>query len=452
MEFDADRYQARLAGSEIVGETLRRLSQLSIAQQGAFADLEEYRREGRLGDDLPRLIVANVDQLSDQARDALDQVLAEQKTGMFDTHPCLRDRVASALETDAPGVFHLELPATVLFGDFSALCRTSTFDFYRQIFGKNFRLTDMHPVADLLGKREKSQQDVKALARYFQGTFNVLRPIRLPNVLTESDAPRQTLDRLRQAREQMLSAAPAYAAAFAEYDKSDTQLLEAGAADALLTARIKVKPADFSQPMTSPATVLQLRQGANYRLGQLAPRLEPLERWAEHRLLAALELLQQPKVAARVADAQQRLSETQRILAALAVAAPQIDSYLQLRNRMVVLGALIPRLAGQQENATLRGMLERNVSLLVREIRDLQYELSMARYPFSHAAAEPTLAEFLVSVPFRDDDWNGVLGAGGELAEGFPRLYVRMLGRLAALAEEIEGVFGLAPLPEPAAQ
>ncbi|HXT57879.1 MAG TPA: hypothetical protein VN699_04560, partial [Pirellulales bacterium] len=344
--------------------------------------------------------------------------------------------------------FHLQSPATVLFGDFAALCRTSTFDFYRQVFGKNFRLTDMHPVAELLGKQEKLKQDAQALARYFQGTFNVLRPIRLPNVLRESANPRQTLALLRQAREQMLSAAPGYAAAFADYDKADTQLLEAETADALLTARIKVKPADFGQPMVSPAAVLQLRQRANQRLGQLSPQLELFERWSEHRLLAALELLEHPKVAERVADAHQRCEEAQRILAALAVAAPQIGSYLQLRNRMVLLMSLASHLSDQKDNAALRGLLEKNVSLLAREIRDMQYELSRARYPFKHAKAEPTLAEFLISGPFREDDWNGVIGAGSELVESFPRLYVRMLGWLAALAEEIEAVFGFTPLSE----
>ena len=44
----------------------------------------------------------------------------------------------------------------------------------------------------------------------------------------------------------------------------------------------------------------------------------------------------------------------------------------------------------------------------------MQYELSRARYPFKHAKAEPTLAEFLISGPFREDDWNGVIGAGSE--------------------------------------
>jgi hypothetical protein len=122
---------------------------------------------------------------------------------------------------------------------------------------------------------------------------------------------------------------------------------------------------------------------------------------------------------------------------------------LELRNQLAVFMALASRLQGRQENATLMGMLERNLSHIIRSIRDMQHELSMARYPFGHAKADPTLAEYLVSGEFDDRDWNAVLGAANELVEGFPRLYVRMLGRLVALAEEIEAAFGLPQLPEP---
>lgn len=450
MEFDADSYEARLAGSETFATTARQLALLNVATHGAYADLDEYRREGRLADDLPRLIVANVGQIPEKLREQIDKHIAESEAGLFDTHPADRDRIAFAREQQAPGIFHVELPAQVLFSDFAALSKTCTFDFYRQRFGKEFRLSDMHPVEQLLARQEKTQEDVKALGRYFQGTFNVLRPIRLPGILPNGEAdPRQTLTLLKQAREQMLLAVPAYATAIAAYDKADTQQLEADQADVLLHAKLKVKPDDFSQPMVRPGVVLQLRQGAIHQQRQLSPQLDPLERWAEHRLHSALILMQLPKVAARIPSAAERLDESQRILAAYSVAGAQLGSYLQLRNQFAVLMAMISRLEGQQENATLMGMLERNVSQLVRGVRDLQHELSMARYPFGHAKADPTLTEFLVPDIFNDQDWNAVFSAAQELLEGFPRLYVRMLGRLVALAEEIEAVFGLPQLPEP---
>src|SRR6185437_1952057 len=132
MEFDADRYEARLAGSDCFARTARQLALLDTATRGAFADLDEFRREGRLADDLPRLIAANAEQLPPNILAQIDERLVEHETGLFDTHPCDRDRIANARALHAPGLFHRQSPATVLFGDFAALCRTSTFDFYRQ--------------------------------------------------------------------------------------------------------------------------------------------------------------------------------------------------------------------------------------------------------------------------------------------------------------------------------
>src|SRR5690348_10686166 len=46
------------------------------------------------------------------------------------------------------------------------------------------------------------------------------------------------------------------------------------------------------------------------------------------------------------------------------------------------------------------------------QIREMQTELSRVRYPFGHAKAEPTLAEFLLPEPFNDADWPAVIAAG----------------------------------------
>src|SRR5438105_1719302 len=48
----------------------------------------EFYREGRLADDLPRLIMANVQQFSAETRSALDELMQQSRTGWLDSHPC----------------------------------------------------------------------------------------------------------------------------------------------------------------------------------------------------------------------------------------------------------------------------------------------------------------------------------------------------------------------------
>lgn len=450
MEFNADCYEIRLAGSDCFESTTRQMALLNAATQGAFADLGEFASEGRLGDDLPRLIVANARQVTAEGMRLINEQVDEEKAGMFSTHPSSRDRIEQARQEAAPGVFHVELPTASLFRDFSALSRTCTFDLYRSMFGKRFKLTDMHPVDQLLARQEKTIEDFKSVQRFFQGTFNLLRPLRLPAAsLTRESTGGELAAQLKEARQAMLDRLPAHKALFAEYDQADTHWLEAEAADALLTAQLRIKPEEFKQRMLSLPATREARIDARDRMERISPQLVPLEQAALRRLWCALELVEVEKVAPRISEARQRIDEMHRVRAAAVVAGGQINLWLALRNRFSVLGALFSRLEGQKENATLLGTLEKNISQLVRQIRDLQHELSQVRYPFDHAKAEPTVAEFLLPQPFNDGDWGAVLNAGHALVEGFPRLYARMFGRLTALAEEVESLLGLPRLPQP---
>jgi len=66
MELDADRFETRLAGSEIFESTAKQLVVLSIAHRRSIDDLRGFYQEGRLGNDLPHLIMANIEQFDDK--------------------------------------------------------------------------------------------------------------------------------------------------------------------------------------------------------------------------------------------------------------------------------------------------------------------------------------------------------------------------------------------------
>jgi hypothetical protein len=406
-----------------------------------------------LSDDLSWLIVANAEQITPKGLELIERGIDEEKTVLFATHPASRDRIARTREEQAPGMFHIERPAATLFSDFVALSRTCTFDLYRSLFGKRFKLTDMHPVEQLLAKQEQTVGDLKSLNRYFQGTFNILRPLRLPSApLREGPGPSELAGQLKEARESMLARRSDYVAAFRDYDQADTDWLEAEAADALLTVRVRVKPEDFKQRLVDPKTAMAARASARSRLEQLSPRLVPLEQLTVRRLAAALDLVHVEKVAARIPNSRERIAESERLRTAVALVGSQVGGWLGLRNRMTVLRALFSRLNGQRENAALLGSLEKNMSLLIRQIRDVQGELSRVRYPFQHATKDPTVAEFLLPEPFDERDWSAVLSAGSALEEGFPRLYARMFGRLTGLAEQVEALLGMPRLADPTSE
>src|SRR4029434_97195 len=115
MEYDADRYEARVAGSETIVQTAEKLVALNAAADAAFSDLSSAWQERRLCDDLPALIRWRENDMPLDVRLAVTKHTRALDTGWLDTHPSDADRIASARRENTAGVFMLEAPASVLF-------------------------------------------------------------------------------------------------------------------------------------------------------------------------------------------------------------------------------------------------------------------------------------------------------------------------------------------------
>ena len=151
MEFDADRNETRLVGTECFAETSRRLLLLGLAANGAQAlAAGPWKKAGRLPDDLSAVIAALADGVSREDALKIEAELRKTRTGLFDTHPAHGERVASARRENAPGVLHLDGPATRLFKDFPRLSRAVSLDFYRRVIGKGVKRDALVPLAALL--------------------------------------------------------------------------------------------------------------------------------------------------------------------------------------------------------------------------------------------------------------------------------------------------------------
>jgi Zn-dependent protease with chaperone function len=151
MEYDADRKMAQVVGSETFQATAQQIAIMSVAE-GICFDLaaHSWHKNQRLPDDLSALLRSLAENLPPQVRQQLEKSLRQTKTGLFDTHPSEGERRANARRENAPGIFHLDRPATELISDFVKLSRAITLDFYRLVFGKRVRLGNLVPSSILL--------------------------------------------------------------------------------------------------------------------------------------------------------------------------------------------------------------------------------------------------------------------------------------------------------------
>jgi hypothetical protein len=451
MEYDADRCQARLVGSPLVASVLRRVNVVLAAERGAFVDLGENWKEGRLADDLPRLIAANVEQLPPQAMQAIDAGIERGRTGLFDTHPADRDRIASAVREDAPGVFHLDGPATDLFRDFDALAQAATADYYRGVFGPQFTPDHLLPVAEIVRGTEDAEAGRHAVDRLFLGRFTPYRPLPLPaGAPAQPGDPKAALRALKELRGELPVAREGYGAALDRQGEAFGTLIKAQAAATMSRCDFKYKAADYDVPRASLDAARSASDAATRKMDDESAALDAFEQVIVRRLSLALGLLEHEAVAKRMEDPEAWRGEARALYPVAAFLVGRVwPKLMPLARDRIALLSVLQHYQGNEQN-------ERLVNAILRGGRDLHdrlQELAAALggemlYPFDHAAGEVTLKAFaLPSIPDA--------GAIGELIETAEAaldrllpLHSRLLGRLTLAAEAVETALGL-PLLEP---
>lgn len=450
MEFDADRYEARLSGTRCFAQTQRQILHMTIAHQGALSDLGDFYKEGRLADNLPRLVVANVEQLDEKARQKIRKIISKTETSVFDTHPCDRDRVESARDEATNGIFRVEQPAEQLFRRYQYQAKAVTWDMYKAIFGDKLKKKDIHPVEQLLHRQRYQQENYKALFRFFQCAPSWYRPLSTPGIaLKPPQDVKQTIAKVKTSRQKMIDTAPRYQMAWKKYDKADTRQLECELAESLLKARLSVPKDLFKVPLGNYDDIERRLDAADYIQSKQEPYLAPFEDAAAARLYSALRLLRDPTMQRRLEHHEALTREVDELVELFGHVNGRLGQLLQIRNDQIVLGLLISMLEGNDGNRQLLARIFDTMNSLHDLIHDLSEVLAFVPYPFDHASEDMTVAEFMLPELPEEENPIELYEAAGAIGESLPAIQTRVLGRMCQIAEIVETSLGLETLPQP---
>jgi hypothetical protein len=147
MEYDADSYQFKLAGSAAFENTMRQLHILGATLDRTYKDLRtSWNLNRRLPDDFPAYFLKHAGQVSAAERTRLEDTMGLAPSGLFDTHPSNGDRIRRARQAGEPGVFDLDAPATVLFSNFVIPARQVTVLHYHDDLGIPVEMALLVPV------------------------------------------------------------------------------------------------------------------------------------------------------------------------------------------------------------------------------------------------------------------------------------------------------------------
>ena len=278
MEYDADSYEVKIAGTEAFGKTMTHLRDLNLAQFHSAGYIQSELGSGRLPADLPLFLVT---WHKSRSADALTVKEApDHKSGLFDTHPSDGERIAAAERAADRGILSGgHEPALRLFRDLDALSRLATRHHYedRGVLDEVSLVDALDSVRASLGREERQ----KAMFTIYNYGIAKSRPQQLPELgAPETPAADVQTSRVPDALER--------------YDESTTQRTKSFVAHELFHAGYRgFEPAEFGLDEWTLEATLASEKEATEKMAVLARVIEPYERACAIRVARGLERLEQ---------------------------------------------------------------------------------------------------------------------------------------------------------------
>jgi membrane associated rhomboid family serine protease/Zn-dependent protease with chaperone function len=295
MEYDADRCQALLSGSDAFEACLLRIYDLMWARQRVEIELQRSWVDQRLPDDISQVVARRFRKPSAELRAFIDQVL-QKTTDRWDTHPAAGDRIRAIRDVAASGVFHVNDAAEGLFADFATLGKEATRFFYEKSRGLSLDAMQLVPSDDFLTGLEAIDRQHQAVLRFFRSAPFAMGA--LPSSCLALRAPDQLVPIAAEARTRMHRLQSAFADVMKRFTESWTRFSALTLARYLSVIGVPVPAGQLDirreevRDVGLPAATIAARNRVSAERDRLVLDLQPLERAAADRIGADLGLLQ----------------------------------------------------------------------------------------------------------------------------------------------------------------
>ena len=166
MEFHADLYAIRVAGSRAFGESVETFAGGKAAMQRGMQMAQRAAADGRYPEDVAALTAVCFARVSAEDRRELARQ-SRYTIGLgYDSHPDDTDRLARSDQEHDPGVLTEQGAAKDLFTDFEALCREET----RRFFGDAAK--EFSPALTLLAEDDRRDAQDAGRINFFGAVYD----------------------------------------------------------------------------------------------------------------------------------------------------------------------------------------------------------------------------------------------------------------------------------------
>ena len=428
MEYDADSYEIKVAGSQAFVRTMVRLRELGMGAHFAYHDVRQGLGHGALPAHWPSFMVERSRQMPEELLAHLRST-EDGKTGVFDTHPCDADRVRAAEAAAAEGVLvGADSRASQLFRDFDALSAAATRHHFEHDLGISLDDVTLVDTAVALRESENRRENFSASERFFGDGASLYRPLRLHVSEAEALETGALLARLAAARDAMANAADP-ASRYGEFNQLESKRQKAFAARALLAAGFaSVSAEDFELAAGTADAAAKAEDEARNRQRTLASVLEAFEAAAADRLSCALALLR-----SSTGPSDESRNEMLSLVEALNALGEAIPGVHELR-RLDIASQLVEANAESSPNGERAAAYARQLDRRFIDCREtVRRGLAAVACPARFTASPMTVAERCGMPP-----GGGPYETASEIVDRVLSLYSGILGRLAAVALQVE--------------
>ncbi len=383
MEFSADRYEARLCGSQEWIATMKRILELTAAQATALEQAREmYMQRKELPDDLASLIAAASRRLRPMDRVEIDASMTKTTCSWLDSHPAPGARAAAVLKLNEPGILASELPAVALFMNARQISRSASHGAYRQLLGRRIVETTLVQSADLLSGHHDATRKESLAGAMLGYTPPLWRPFapRLGEPLPPADP--KLAHRVWRAAVSQMATMPSLADAAHQYAAADEQLFKCERASVMLQFRVGVPGRAIGISTPNAHGVSSARREAQDRLAQCAALLDERTELATKRVSNALKLLATPALCKRISSGETLLKRATVLVAAVGVLS---ENAVSLRDVRLGIEGLVELLKATEKNEArlkdLKAPIKERVQNVRRGLQTIEDALNVVRDP-----------------------------------------------------------------------
>ena len=448
MEFDADRYEARLVGTDVFEATSRELSLLFGSQSMAHEDQYRYWQTGILCEDLSALTMFHRGAMDRTTQRKIQGAVDRGETSWDASHPCDRDRIANVRKDKRLPVFASDLPASSLFRNFDEMSKSLTQSHYYEAIGGELFPNQFRTIKALKEKDVILKGGGEVVTRFFGGSVH---DTSLPRLVYPNGTPKnasQVENALSKLQTQLKERERETLPVLGKIDKYRERHDLRRQAALLVKLDWPFTPREFE---VSSAT----KEGVARDLAQTEAALDRYlatrQAYADvvgKKLGLLLSLLRIPRLAQQIEDAPTRVKRLKQWLSAYKCLGAQQEQWSNLEN-CVQDFLFLKRLweATVEEEDEDDGLIE-EIKHTARDFHNLMSELRSALGassgipPQEEGEQETDLARYLFpSIP-PSDDYPGLHNCFEKAINRFREVRQLMLIDLAKMGEELETVWG----------